>query len=208
MPETECDLNGPGPEDDNWDCDRNEFCEVPPGQDTGSCRELTGSCGYADNWAWIPYNYECGSEPGCPSCPLGQQCVNHLCISYNLTGPEAVIVNSTATIHATNGTGACILCDLVITDPAGKQFTGKTDEKGNMIFPTPLKGTYNVTLLIGGQPYKSILVNALPRAPPSEPKPTTEISPQEPFPWWLIILLILIILGILYWRRKKEKRVK
>jgi hypothetical protein len=139
---------------------------------------------------------------------LGQECVNHICILYNLTGPDKVIVNSTVTINATNATNPCILCDIVITDPAGKSFTGRTDEKGNLLFPTPLKGTYNVTLLINGLHYKSILVNAFPQSPAGEEPPPTETSPVEQFPWWLLILLVILILFFLYTRRKKEKRAK
>ncbi len=74
-PEPECNTSG--------DCADDEYCSV-----TRECDAVSGSCGYARNHSWVPY--ECGDFPECPSCPEGFACVDNTCKSQppgNVTAP-------------------------------------------------------------------------------------------------------------------------
>ncbi|MEW6035955.1 MAG: hypothetical protein AB1529_05050 [Candidatus Micrarchaeota archaeon] len=67
--------NQTGPESEcafNEDCADGEYCSV-----AGECEDVRGSCGYARNHSWVPY--ECGDFPECPSCPQGFGCVDNVC---------------------------------------------------------------------------------------------------------------------------------
>ena len=191
----------------NSDCPITDYCLIPAGAAGGTCEPvIPGSCGEVKNHSFVPFGYECGNETGCPACPGGQICQEHACVSYNLTGPANVTLNSTANIVATKEGGPCILCEIIVTDPAGRTFGGRTDEKGLFTLPTPLRGIYIVSLIVDGQVYKSIQIIAVPGEAPVEPQKPPVTTPQEEFPWWLLILVLLIILGIAYWRRRKRGR--
>ncbi|HSB46903.1 MAG TPA: right-handed parallel beta-helix repeat-containing protein [Candidatus Bilamarchaeum sp.] len=213
-PQNATNVTPPQPPQPSYECMNDsqcmaaDYCDIQQNQTGGKCRPAAGDCGQVRDHRFVPYGYQCGSEPGCPSCPSGQSCVDHVCVIYDLTGPETTFINGTAAVHATNSTAPCALCDLVIADPSGKTFTGKSDVAGGFAFPTPLKGIYNVTLLVDGKPYKSVLINALPQSQPPEPAKPTENAPAEQFPWWLLILVAILILFFIYTRRRKEKRVK
>ncbi|MEW6722776.1 MAG: right-handed parallel beta-helix repeat-containing protein [Candidatus Micrarchaeota archaeon] len=185
------------------DCADTEYCEGAP---AGECMPVQpGACGEVKGHAFVPYGYECGSEPGCPTCPAGADCVGHMCVSYGLSGPQNVMVNGTAIISATNSTNSCALCDILIIDPAGRVISGRTDAQGRFMMPAPVAGSYNVTLMVDGNPYQSILVTALPVSEPPEPEKPPAAAMAAEFPWWLLIILLLVIAGLLYWRRRKKK---
>jgi hypothetical protein len=146
-------------------------------------------------------NYECGSELGCPSCPANFECIDHKCVGADLTCPSTGLVGDEKTCSA----DMCPFCDVEITGPDGKKYTGKTDGNGNFDLPLNLQGIYTVVLLKDGVPVKSVQVKAFPQAPPEEPEKPTSTG-GDPFSLlWLLILLLLVILGIVYWKSKKKK---
>jgi len=181
------------------DCDGNQYCSLPTGAASGTCTDVTG-CGKIENHALTPY--QCGTEPGCPSCPQGQQCENHVCYQRNLTAPQNNTVGTNVTVHVTENTGPCRLCDLSIKLPDGTTITGRTDENGNYPLALTLPGNYTVTLLKGGQPIRTITVNALPM---EQPAAQLAPVPNDVCLIGAIILLLLIVLVII-WRRRKKKQ--
>jgi len=62
----------------NTDCLDTEYCNTATGAAGGECEPVVGECGHATNHAWVAY--ECGSEPGCPSCDSGFECSDHTCV--------------------------------------------------------------------------------------------------------------------------------
>lgn len=64
------------------ECAQHEHCS------SGSCINVTGTCGYAANHGWIPY--ECCSDSDCGN---GSVCTNQSCIS--LPPPPANLTNET-----------------------------------------------------------------------------------------------------------------
>jgi hypothetical protein len=192
------------------DCAFDETCEKHEGSDYRTCEPiLLGDCGMIEDHQFVPYEYECGAEPGCPSCPQNERCEEHLCVGNNLTGPPGVIVGNNATVNATENGRPCALCDLVITQPDGRNITGRTNESGSFVLPLTEKGNYLVTLVRGGVPVRSITVQSLPLAVISEPeKPSATPKPDEYSLLWLLLLLLLAIAAIAYWRRRKKERLQ
>ncbi|MFA5187206.1 MAG: right-handed parallel beta-helix repeat-containing protein [Patescibacteria group bacterium] len=192
--------------DDNADCADNEYCDVPVGQPGGSCKPITG-CGDIRNHAITLW--ECGDLEGCPACNAGELCITHNCVQGDITCPASGIVGDSKTCQAKEDGLPCLNCDYVVTDPAGKNFTGKTDDKGNLNLPLKLAGNYKVTLLRDGEVVKTILVKALPKSPPVEPeKPASGAIDPLFAGLFLIILLALGLVAIMYWRRGKGEKKK
>ncbi len=72
-------------------CLQAERCAIPPGALSGTCVMVeAGACGEVKEHAFIPYGYECGSEPGCPSCPQGSECISHACAVQSSSTQDAV----------------------------------------------------------------------------------------------------------------------
>lgn len=186
-------------------CKGDERCDIPSGKAGGQCRPITGDCGVAANHAFVPYGYECGSEPGCPSCPLNERCDAHSCTSNDLKGPATGIVGTNGTIEAFEDGFPCALCDVSITDPLGNPLSGKTDSSGRFSIPLMMKGRYNVTLLRDGIPVRSISIDAIPKSQSEEPVKPSIV--QEEDRSWLACLsaLLLLALAIYLWRRRKKK---
>ncbi len=187
-------------------CDAAEYCDIPAGQAGGACRPVAGDCGEIANHSFVPYGYQCGPEPGCPSCPEGARCENHSCVTNDLKGPEEAVVGRNGTVQATENAGPCAFCDVEVQTPSGAIITGRTDAGGNFVLPFQSRGEYRVSLLRGGVAVRAITILALPAAAPEEPEKPAQTSPGEQFPWWLIILLLLIIAAIAYWRRRKKAK--
>ncbi len=187
-------------------CPAEKYCDVPTGAAGGSCKDVTGQCGQVVNHAFVPYGYECGSEPGCPSCPSGFACASHQCIQNDVSCPTTGIVGDKKTCAATENNQPCSLCDFVYTDPAGKNFTGRTDENGNFDLPLNLQGTYKVALLKDGAVVKVIEVKAFPQAQPEEPTKPAATGPDLGAMLALVVLLLLIVLGVIYWRSRGQKK--
>ncbi len=61
------------------DCADVEYCAMAVGAAGGTCEPVTGECGYAENHVWV--QYECGDEAGCPSCNVGFECKDHVCVA-------------------------------------------------------------------------------------------------------------------------------
>ena len=183
------------------DCASTEYCDISTGAAGGTCEDVVGECGYAFNHAFVPYGYECGPEPGCPSCPGGTMCINHVCSGENLTCPESGIVGDSK-----NCTATCASCPYQITDPAGRKYGGMTGADGNFVLPLNVKGNYTVALVdANGTTLKHIVVEAFPRAAPTEDKLPSLFGPEDAPLCGLLILLVIIILLIIYWRGRKKK---
>jgi hypothetical protein len=195
----ECDLNDPAdPADDNDDCDDDEYCDVPSGQPGGSCKDVSCECGLVAGHACTEYQCCVDSD-----CEQGEKCINHGCVSGDLEGPDSGFIGDNSTLNATQSGGVCAFCDLLITDPSGKNTTGKTDANGNFALPLTLEGDYTVTLLKDGVPIKTIVVKALAvTKPPEEKLPTIFDVLAQNLIWLLILAGILAVL--LYWQRRKR----
>lgn len=177
-------------------------CEIAAGAAGGTCVDVTG-CGTVANHVLTPY--ECGDGPDCQACAAGKRCIDHTCIAVDLRGPETGFVGDDAPLTASEGGQPCADCDIVVTDPAGKKSTGRTDGNGGFTLPLNMQGTYTITLLKGGQPVKQITLQALPKATPQEEgKPSTALDGGS-----LLLLfgglLVVIALGIIYWRGRGGK---
>jgi parallel beta-helix repeat protein len=173
----------------------------------GKCNDITGQCGTVKGHEFVPYGYECGTEPGCPACPQGSTCADHKCISNDLKGPQTGFIGDSAKVQATEGDGVCKDCDIQGTDPTGKPFTGKTGPDGSFELPLTLQGIYKVSLLKGGVVVKTIQINSLPKAPAEEPAKPTATGGLEIFSLiGLLVLLLVVILGVVYWRGTAKKK--
>jgi hypothetical protein len=198
-PEVECDSDA--------DCPSAQYCDIPTGQDSGTCEDVQpGDCGEIKDHQFVPYGYECGSELGCPSCPSGYVCYNHGCIQSDITCPSTGIVGDENTCSASEDGEPCANCDYVVTDPGGNNFTGKTDEDGNFDLPLNLEGIYKVALLKNGTVVKIIEVKAFPQGQPDEGEKPTAGAPDSGPLIGILLLLLLIVLGIIYWRRRGQKK--
>lgn len=185
------------------DCKDKEYCDIPAGQTGGSCKPVSGDCGYAEAHVWV--QYECGDEEGCDECPPRHVCENNVCVESELEGPQTGFVGDEAEFTATRGDEACSNCDVEVTDPTGKKISGKTDADGNFVLPLTLKGTYKVALLKDGQVVQELSLDSMPKAPGEEPgKPTAEEEDLTPLGFLLLLLLLLLGL-VVYWRRRKKK---
>ncbi|MFH0884827.1 MAG: hypothetical protein V1861_03900 [Candidatus Micrarchaeota archaeon] len=183
------------------ECLPTEYCDIPSAQDRGTCKNITG-CGSISNHALVPY--ECGSESGCPACPLGQACTGHKCIAWVVSCPTTGIVGDEVTCSATVDGELCVGCVYKVTNPSGTSTGGTTDENGNFQLSLGLVGTYNVSLLSDGNPIKTIQVKAL-----SSPESVfPEKATMDYLPYLVILLMILLILGVLWRRRRKKKELK
>lgn len=186
------------------DCKDTQYCDVPAG---GTCKDVpVGDCGKVENHAFVAYGYECGAEVGCPSCPQGEICVDHLCKAVDVTCPTSGVVGDETACTAQEGGNPCANCDYQVTDPTGKTYNGKTGADGTFGLPLTIQGTYKVMLLKDGQPVKSIEVKSLPRAQPSEPDKPTVVSNIGTYLLALSLLLVLIVAAVLYWRGRSGRK--
>ncbi|MEW6036569.1 MAG: hypothetical protein AB1529_08210, partial [Candidatus Micrarchaeota archaeon] len=184
------------------DCPEQQYCDMA----SGSCRDVpAGACGEVRNHAFVPYGYECGTEPGCPGCPEGAQCVSHECVQADVSCPTAGKVGDEQACEATENGQACANCDFEVTDPSGKKSSGRTDNEGNFNLPLTLEGTYRVALLRDGQVIKTIEVKALPKATPEEPGKPAQGGTDAITLLFLALLVLLIIGAIIYWRGRQKK---
>ncbi len=117
-------------------CGSVEYCKIPSGKIGGECVAVAGSCGEAKNHTFVPYGYQCGTEPGCPSCPADMRCEAHKCIGNGLSCPTTGIVGDNKTCQASENEQPCANCDYIVTDPAGRNFTGRTDAE-RQLRPSP-----------------------------------------------------------------------
>jgi parallel beta-helix repeat protein len=188
------------------DCKDSQSCDIKAGDKGGKCKEITG-CGEVKNHALNPY--QCGTAPGCPSCGYGQTCVDTVCKTFGLKGPNTGFVGDSAPVQATEDNKSCVSCDLRITDPTGNILTGKTDSLGNFTLPLKTTGTYKVAYIRNGTVVKVVEIRALPKAPGAgdENPPTATGGELAGGAAFLVIALLALIAGwiILSRRRKGEK---
>ncbi len=175
----------------------------------GSCQNVTGQCGEAKNHTWVPFGYQCGSEPGCPSCPSSQTCVQHQCLTNDISCPSTGIVGTNKTCLLTENDAACGPegnCTAVVTAPDGKNASVTPDENGNVQVPLSLQGRYVVTLLKNGQVVKEVFVDAVPQAAPQPPTTAPSGAGSGIYSmWWLLVLLLIVIGAVIYWRSRGQK---
>jgi uncharacterized repeat protein (TIGR01451 family) len=186
------------------DCLSAEYCDVPAGAAGGSCKDVTGTCGRIANHKFVPYNYECGTEPGCPACPQGELCLQHSCLYGNLTGPDSGFVGENATIGAKEEGKPCAFCDMEIIAPDGTKRYGTTDASGNLILTLDLVGDYSVSLLKNGTALKTMEIESKPAV-----KPPPSVNPLGIFdnpPLCVAALLALAILAAALWMSRKKKK--
>ena len=187
-------------------CADTKYCDIPAGQGGGSCKDVqAGACGQVRNHTFAPYGYECGTEPGCPSCPSGQSCLEHKCVAAagEVSCPATGVVGGQLDCTAKTNGQPCALCDIQITDPSGKASSVKTGQDGAFRLPLTLEGTYKVALLQNGSVVKLVQVSALPRGG-GEEKPPAGAGGDLLVPL-LIILLLIAIGAFLYWRSRGKK---
>jgi hypothetical protein len=185
-------------------CSQTSFCDIAPGAAGGSCEDVqTLPCGEVKDHKFVAYGYECGTEPGCPSCPSGGFCENHACQSAGINCPTTGVVGEEKTCSATMDGQPCANCDIMVTDPDGKSTGGKTDEEGNFQLPLKLKGTYMVKLLKAGGVVKTVDVTAV--APGSKP-----VAPGQDYSGLLLGggILLLIAAGLYFLFGMKKKKGK
>ena len=174
----------------------------------GTCLNITGKCGAVANHAFVPYNYTCGSEPGCPSCPQGQSCLAHKCVSSDISCPSSGQVGENKTCLLTENNQACTPdqnCSATVLTPDGKRFTVQPDDNGDVKLPLTVQGTYTVTLLKNGQLVKQVSVNAMAPSTPTESGKPTEAGPDAFTVLWLLVLLAVVVGAVIYWRGRGKQ---
>ncbi|MBU1682010.1 hypothetical protein KKE38_04270 [Candidatus Micrarchaeota archaeon] len=104
------------------------------------------------------------------------------------------------------GNEPCPLCDIQVTAPDGKTFTGKTDENGEFSFPLSLEGPYKIILVDeNGEVAAEAIIQSLPKpALQVETKPTAE-DDGDPSTLFLIVLLGILLAGIVYFSQRNKK---
>ncbi len=180
------------------DCASSHYCTTG-----GDCMPVSG-CGDVVNHTLVPY--ECGDDESCPECQDGYTCVDNLCKLNEVEGEDG-FVGDNKTIKVTLGGEPCKNCDVEITGPDGKKFTGKTDENGQFVLPLSLEGSYKVALVDeNGDVDAETTVKSLPKPAPVEPDKPTDTSDDGFSLLFLLILLALLLGGVMYWRSKGKKK--
>jgi hypothetical protein len=196
-------------------CKDNEVCRTSSGapgnsNTPGSCQNVTGQCGVAENHTFVPYGYECGTEPGCPSCQSGQSCVDHKCVQNDITCPSTVVVGDNANCKVTQNNQACgpaDNCTTTITDPSGKQTTVPPDDAGNVLVGATIQGKYKIDLLKNGQVVKEVFVDVVPKSQPTENQPPSSAGGGVDLSLiWLLLLLLIVVGAVIYWRSRGSKK--
>jgi hypothetical protein len=123
-----------------------------------------------------------------------------------VTCPTTGIVGDDTTCSAREGDLPCVNCDYQVTDPTGKNSSGKTDEDGNFKLPLGIEGTYTVTLFKDGQPIKTIEVKAFPKSDQAEPEKPAAVLDSGIILLVLVFLIAIGIFGLLYWKGQGGKK--
>jgi len=174
---------------DNSPCADSESCQG------GSCKPVSGTCGYASGHQWVSYNADeakthCG-ENVCPACGAPP--------SGKVTGGNCVVGSD---CEARSDPGY-----LVIKDKGGHTVFANYWNGGSVSVPSSIATMYTLTLYSGkGGPILSeATVNVLPKTTaPGAALPTAIIS--GPVLLFLVILLIILIALFIYWRMKSGKK--
>ncbi|MFH1785122.1 MAG: right-handed parallel beta-helix repeat-containing protein [Candidatus Micrarchaeota archaeon] len=185
-PEDECSTDA--------DCAETQYCS------NGSCLDVTGTCGYVANHAFVAY--ECGTDANCPTCPNGL-CINNECVANDLTCEDG-LVGSTANCAATEDNAPCANCEYEVTTPDGQTLTGTTDENGNFNLPLNLVGTYTVSLIKGGVEVSSTEVTSSQTTVVDDDNPPVVGSDPMQF-IFLAVILLLIAAIVIYWYSTRGK---
>lgn len=142
---------------------------------------------------------ECGSEAYCGACSSGYTCVDYTCEKNEVSGEDGFVGDSKK-VKVRIGDEPCPLCDIQVTAPDGKTFTGKTDENGEFTLPLSIEGVYKVALVDeNGDVSAEATVNSMAKPTPSEEEKPTEEKPGEDYGWmFLVFLLAAAVLFIIY----------
>ncbi len=169
----------------NSDCSATEQCIA------GKCVAITG-CGIIQNHTLAPY--ECGTEIGCKSCLVGFNCVEHKCLSIDMTCTTTG--DKTICVAVDNGK-PCTSCTYEVVDPSDKKISGQFDAKGTFQLPVNLTGTYEVSVLKDGLKVKTLFVPIVSSI--LSPNPVQQGKGSDlVLILGLLVLLIAIVGGLLY----------
>jgi hypothetical protein len=148
---------------------------------------------------------ECGSEAYCDSCSSGYTCVNYVCEKNEVSGEDGFVGDSKK-VKVRIGDGPCPLCNIQVTAPDGKTFTGKTDDKGEFTLPLSIEGVYKIALVDeNGDVAAETTVKSLAKPAPSEESKPTEEKGGEDYSWlFLVLLLVAAVVFIVYNARGKR----
>ncbi|MFH1685251.1 MAG: right-handed parallel beta-helix repeat-containing protein, partial [Candidatus Micrarchaeota archaeon] len=118
---------------------------------------------------------ECGPDANCDACSTGYTCVDYSCEKNDVSGEDGFVGDSKK-VKVKIGNEPCPLCDIQVTAPDGKTFTGKTDENGEFSLPLSLEGPYKIILVDeNGEVAAETIIQSLPKpALQVETKPTAE----------------------------------
>ncbi|MFH0737549.1 MAG: right-handed parallel beta-helix repeat-containing protein [Candidatus Micrarchaeota archaeon] len=179
-----------------------EYCTVGATAAEGSCQPVAG-CGEAKDHALVPY--ECGTAPGCPSCPQGEYCVSDICSSGRLSASGLSAVGEELEIDAEADGSSCGGCQIQVTDPSGARSTLTTDPSGKAFLPLSKPGKYSLALLKDGMPIGTLDVDAA-SAGDETPEPPVQGGPDLVPIVGGLLLLGTIALGVFYLLGKGAKK--
>jgi hypothetical protein len=130
-----------------------------------------------------------------------------MCYAGGMNCPStAGIIGDNMTCKAIENNEPCSSCNYVVTDPAGKRFTGRTGKDGSFNVPMSIEGTYTIELLKAGSVMKTIEIPAFPRVQPIQENPLNVLDLVSKNLLGLVILAIALAALLLYWRSRKGKR--
>ena len=171
------------------DCQQDEYCS------SGTCTQVTGSCGYAANYSWT--NYECCDDGDCQSL---YACKDNACElkSFNISGSGGLVgSNSTVTLYS--DAVPLANADLKITKPDGSYDILTTDSDGQIIFPLFLAGNYTIEFISSGTKLASLTLAANENAPAQE-APVSILGVIAQAVVGLLLLLLLLIGAFLIYK--------
>ncbi len=206
-----CEEGEPAPEGcaSDSDCLDAEYCATTTGDERGTCTPVQeGQCGVVQNHSFVQYGYECGSEPGCPSCPAGYACSGHACApAGGLSCPVTGTVGESKTCDATSGGTPCVDCEYYVTDPAGATTRGTTDAYGNFNVPLSSAGTYTVALTVNGTIVKEVQVVSNPKGQPQGGNgQSAGVMDYLPIVGGLVVVIVILALAYFVLGRGKGQQ--
>ncbi|MFH1520668.1 MAG: DUF4398 domain-containing protein, partial [Candidatus Micrarchaeota archaeon] len=175
QPSLECTLNS--------ECNTDEFCS------NNVCEQITGTCGYITNHAWV--SYECCSAS---DCDINQKCTEHVCVNV-----QPPIQNDTT---LENAQSAISEAEAAISDALaeGKDVTNAQNKlaeaksafaEGDFDSATKLANwaTNFADAATNNLDNESVVV-------PQTPQPEPEPQPKTDFGILLLLIPIVVVVGL------------
>jgi len=179
-------------------CEAGNYCALTAAAARGSCQPIP-DCSKVENG--VATQYECGDEPGCPTCPPQTDvCMEHSCYPVEVECQTDVAPGDDVICTVTaNGGKPVPGFDVVVTNPDGSETTYTSGPDGTFVIPGAEAGTYSINL--GTNPLTFTLGGEAP-APPTAPP-----SSNGGFNWGLVILLLLLLglAGLVAWLLSQKK---